>query len=78
MPLYEYEHVAERGETCSARFELAHSISEDVTQCPRCGLAVKRVVSQTSYRRNVLTSSNLREKGFKRLRRRDKGVYEPD
>jgi len=78
MPLYVYEHVEQKGADCPDRFELVHALSEEMVKCPQCGGAVKKVVARTSYKRNVLASSNLREKGFTRLRRRDKGVYERD
>jgi hypothetical protein len=78
MPLYVYEHEQPCGGACPDPVELVHGIADTPQRCPRCGGMIRKIVSRTACRRNVLASSNLREKGFTRLRRRDKGVYERD
>ncbi len=78
MPIYDYEHLDKIGEGCDAQFELAHSMSEAVENCPACGNPIRKIVSRFSHHKNVLSTSNIKEKGFTRLRRKDKGVYEAD
>ena len=80
MPIYEYEHndgacgvagqpnLFDRLETFSAT---------PLAECPQCGAAVHRVLSVPSRpSRDILSSSNLTEKGFTQYTKRDKGVYE--
>lgn len=76
MPLYEYRHLCDHSEDCSEEFELFHGINEVVDKCPKCGAAVTKLVSRSTSRVNIMSPSNLKEKGFKRMVRRDKGVYE--
>ena len=78
MPIYDYEHIDETGPDCTPQFELAHSISEKLESCPRCGKPIRKLVSRFSHHKNVLGTANIKEKGFTRLRRKDKGVYEAD
>jgi predicted nucleic acid-binding Zn ribbon protein len=78
MPVYEYEHIDEPAEGCTKTFELTHSIHIQMSHCPDCGLPITKIVSRFSHRKNVLSTSNIKEKGFRRLRRKDKGVYEED
>ncbi len=75
MPVYEYEHA---GEACElgAAFEWVHSIKDSaLTQCPRCGGAVRRLISRV-YVSTPAGDSKLKELGFTKLVRRDQGVYE--
>ncbi len=78
MPIYEYAHSDVVGDGCLPTFEEVHGINERMEFCPLCCHPVHKVVSQFSYRANVLSTSNIKEKGFRRLRRKDKGVYEED
>lgn len=78
MPVYDYEHSDETGPDCKTQFELAHPMSQTVEDCPKCGHPVRKIVSRFSHHKNVLSTSNIKEKGFTRLRRKDKGVYEAD
>lgn len=75
MPIYEYEH---EGDGCSRgkRFLLRQSIHEDrLTACPACGKPVERLIAPAQV--SVPTSdTDLRDKGFAKLVRRDNGVYE--
>lgn len=78
MPVYLYEHIAPPS-TCPVRFERIERMSDEpLTHCPDCGAAIHRVPARFATGRNVLSTGNLKEHGFTRLRRRDKGVYEPD
>lgn len=75
MPTYEYEHV---GEGChrGKRFLLQQSIHDHrLSVCPDCGEPVERLISR-SYLRTPQSDSDLRDKGFAKLVRRDNGVYE--
>lgn len=78
MPVYDYEHTTEPGAACKLRVELTHSIHEQLAHCPVCGQPIRKIVSRFTHRKNILSSSNIKEKGFRRFRRRDKGVYEED
>lgn len=78
MPVYTYQHTETPGAQCSEVFEQAHAISKRLDRCPRCDGPVKKLVSSFSTYRNVLSSSNIKEKGFTKLVRRDKGVYEKE
>ena len=78
MPVYDYRHENEKGPRCEDPFELTHAMSKTIESCPVCGFRVVKCVSSFSHRKNIFAPSNLKEKGFKRLRRRDKGVYEED
>ncbi|MFH1532025.1 MAG: zinc ribbon domain-containing protein [Pseudomonadota bacterium] len=77
MPLYQYAHDGNAG-TCQDPFEVLARHDEVVTSCPRCGCPVRKVPAAFTAVKNVLSTSNIKEKGFQRLRRRDKGVYEKD
>jgi putative FmdB family regulatory protein len=75
MPIREYEHEktpCEKG----AVFEVIQKADEQpLTVCPQCGGPVRRLVS----RPNVVASADndgLRDKGFTKLVRRGKGLYE--
>ncbi len=75
MAIYEYEHLEE---ACSLGkvFEHIQSISEDALQaCPECGKPVRRLISMVSIN-TPKTNSELKQMGFSKLVRRDKGVYE--
>lgn len=75
MPVYEYEH---QGEACElgAQFEWVQSIKSDaLTACPKCGGAVKRLIS-LPFISTPAGDSKLKEMGFTKLVRRDSGVYE--
>ncbi len=78
MPIYEYTHSESVGESCSQTFEQVHGINERLELCPVCNNPVNKVVSHFSHRSSVLATSNVKEKGFRRFRRKDKGVYEED
>jgi len=76
MPIYEYEHL--EAATCSKgrRFELAQSMTDErLTTCPECGGAVRRLISAPAIC-TPRTNTELKNMGFAKLVRRDKGVYE--
>ena len=75
MPCYEYEHL--EGECGKGkRFELTQSMKDDpLAVCPECGKPVKRVISAPGISSPV-GDSHLKNIGFTKLVKRDKGVYE--
>lgn len=76
MPVYEYEHEGDGECSRGKRFLLEQSIREDaIRTCPTCGRAVSRLI-HPAYVCTPLSNTDLRDKGFAKLVRRDKGVYE--
>lgn len=78
MPVYDYLHTDGIGEECVPLFEVQHSMSQRLERCPVCGHPVKKVLSTFSRGKDILSSSNIKEKGFTRWKRKSKGVYEQD
>ncbi len=79
MPNYDYRHRDEKGDECEQTFEVFQAMSDEpLTTCPKCGKPAQKVFSVTPGYVNRMSSSNLREKGFQRWVKRDKGVYERD
>ena len=77
MPFYVYRHTDARGPDCSEEFEATQGIREDAfARCPVCGEAVSRVPQTFISRTDPLAPSKLKNSGFTKLTRRDKGVYE--
>lgn len=75
MPSYCYEH---EGKPCKLgnAFRVEQRLSDAALEtCPECGGAVYKVIQPVNI--GVPQSdSDLRSKGFTKLVRRDKGVYE--
>ena len=77
MPMYEYETSGKGCCHCLDGFAVLQPMGEPPLEtCPRCGGDVHKVVSPVAVIRNHLSASNLKEKGFRKLVRRDAGVYE--
>ena len=75
MPRYVYECTAAECPS-GGLFEEFQSMSEDaLTVCPHCGGAVSRVVCPVGLA-TPTGDAALKDKGFAKLVRRDKGVYE--
>jgi hypothetical protein len=75
MPSYRYEH---EGAGCSIgkAFDVVQSMRDTALEtCPECGEGVYRVVGRT-FVSTPTGDSDLRDKGFAKLVRRDNGVYE--
>jgi putative FmdB family regulatory protein len=75
MPIYEYEHAKE---PCSLGrvFEVEQSIQDkELSQCPHCHAPVRKLIS-LCYVNSPKGDTELRDKGFTKLVRRDNGVYE--
>lgn len=77
MPVYEYTH-ADESPACELgqEFEITQRISAEAhTVCPRCGGAVRRLISRP-FISTPQTNSDLKNLGFAKLVKRDSGVYE--
>ena len=76
MPVYEYEHIAEASCGKGQAFELEQSIRDKaLSVCPECGAAVRRLISVPNIA-TPTTDTELKNMGFTKLVRRDRGVYE--
>ena len=77
MPVYVYEHVKEPPEGCEKQFEIFQEFgSEHLKKCPKCGRSVRRLIVSANFSRDRLGHTTLKDMGFSKLVRRDKGVYE--
>lgn len=77
MPVYDYDHE-EPTSTCplGQAFQIEASMHDDpLAVCPACGAGVYRLIRPLNIGRPE-GDSDLRDKGFAKLVRRDKGVYE--
>lgn len=64
MPIYEYRHKEMAG-NCPDPFEIIElAAKKSLEICPKCKKPVERIVSGFSAHKNILSDSNLREKGF--------------
>lgn len=79
MPIYEYRHTAKRSDTCEEIFEVFQKMSDEpLSKCPTCGKPVAKILSRFGGGVDKLAPSRLKELGFKRFHRRDKGVFEKE
>jgi len=77
MPIYQYKAEEKGCETCSSGFEFMQAMKDKpLKQCPQCGAKVKKVPALFSGFVPMLSNSSLRDKGFTKLVKRDKGTYE--
>jgi putative FmdB family regulatory protein len=75
MPVYEYAHD-EDGCELGKEFEWTQSIRDAaMSACPQCGRPVRRLISRT-FVSSPKSNTELRDLGFTKLVKRDKGVYE--
>jgi len=83
MPRYEYQATNAEGGCvyCRAGFEVRQSMQDPpVEKCPRCGGAVRRLVSlravaRTPSVRSMLSDRNLKDKGFTKFVKEGEGRY---
>jgi putative FmdB family regulatory protein len=79
MPIYEYRHTDKTGETCEVTFEVFQKMSDaTLTRCPVCDQPVEKILSRFSGGVDKMAPSRLKELGFTKLVKRDKGVYEKE
>jgi len=75
MPVYEYEHT-EKACSLGKVIEVRQSIQDKpLAKCPNCGGPVRRIIS-AFYVNTPKSNTDLRDMGFTKLVKRDKGVYE--
>lgn len=75
MPVYTYEHT---GRACGAGavFEVSQSMKDPpLALCPHCSGPVHKVLSRV-FISTPRGNSGLKDLGFTKLVKRDKGVYE--
>ena len=75
MPIYVYRAAGKGCEHCQRGFELLQGLREEPVQhCPECGAQVQRVPGPFSTGKgDVLSDGSLRDHGFQKLRRTEKG-----
>ncbi|MBN1764347.1 MAG: zinc ribbon domain-containing protein [Sedimentisphaerales bacterium] len=77
MPIYQYKATDKGCDYCRGGFEIIQSMKDKpLTQCPRCRASVRKVPSLCSGYTPMLSDSNLRDKGFTKLKKRGDGTYE--
>jgi len=80
MPIYEYAPRTEGCAYCKAHFDVLQKLREPaLTECPRCGAPVARVISAPAVaagQSHLLNESHVAKHGFTQYRRAGKGVYE--
>ena len=75
MPNYRYE-CANPACPSGGAFQVWQNMSEEpLAACPHCGQSVQRIIAP-AHVRVPRSDTDLRDKGFAKLVRRDKGVYE--
>lgn len=78
MPIYTYQVAPETEgcDHCSHGFEVIQRMKEDaLKECPKCGAPLQRLISLVGVA-TPKTNSELKNLGFKKLVKRDEGVYE--
>ena len=77
MPIYRYKSADKGCDYCSNGFETMQSIrARPLRKCPRCGGKVKKIPAPCGGYTPMLSDSNLRDKGFTKLVKKDDGTYE--
>ncbi len=78
MPIFEYEPEGRECLLCDGRVDVLQPLGEDALAfCPYCGLAVRRVVSRTSFQvRGVTDPEQAAKRGFSTFRKMEKGKWE--
>ena len=77
MPIYQYKTTEKGCDHCQPGFEQFQKMSDKpLKKCPQCSAKVKKIPARCSGFTPFLSDTKLKEKGFKKLVRKDKGVYE--
>ena len=77
MPIYHYKATGPGCDYCRDGFDLMQAMKDKaLARCPKCKRAVKKVPAPCSGFTPMLSDSNLRDKGFTKLKRRSDGTYE--
>ncbi len=75
MPYYEYEHEGEGCEVGKTFTIEQRMVDDPIEVCPACNQPVFRLMKPFNMS-TPDSNTELRDKGFVKLERRDKGVYE--
>ena len=77
MPIYQYKTIDKGCTFCRNGFEKIQSMSaKALTKCPHCGGKVKKIPALCHGYTNILSDSNLRDKGFTKLVNKGGGTFE--
>jgi hypothetical protein len=77
LPVYVYEHDDGEGCDLGNGFEVEQPMSDEaLKQCPKCGGGVHRIICPPMSIKSPRSNSELKDMGFTKLVKRDKGVYE--
>jgi putative FmdB family regulatory protein len=82
MPIYEYQamEACANAKPCNGTVEVFAKMSDaDLTHCPQCGVAIKRVISASNNAigsAHLMQEKNFAAKGFTQYKKAGGGVYE--
>jgi len=77
MPIYQYITTEKGCDYCKNGFEQFQKMSDKpLKKCPQCTAKIKKIPARCAGFTPLLSDSKLKEKGFKKLVKKDKGVYE--
>lgn len=78
MPLYEYRATDGGCEKCKDCLTLLRKMSDPpLENCPHCDAPLRKLVSAPAKPLpDILSDSHAKSKGFHKLVKKDKGVYE--
>lgn len=80
MPIYEYRATEGGCEKCRECLALLRKMSDPpLERCPHCDAPVEKLVSRPAKPLpDILSKDYAQSKGFHKLVRKDKGVYEKE
>jgi len=77
MPIYIYKTKDKGCEYCREGFEQMQAMrAKPLAKCPKCGGKVKKIPARCHSYTNILSNSNLRDKGFTKLVNKGGGTFE--
>jgi len=77
MPIYQYKAIDKGCEHCQNGFEEMQAMSaKPLTTCPICESPVNKIPSVCNGYSPFLSTSNLKDKGFKMLKKNNDGGYD--
>jgi predicted nucleic acid-binding Zn ribbon protein len=77
VPVYVYEHDDEKGCELGDRLEIEQPMNDAaIPKCPKCGKGIHRIICPPMTIKSTRSNSELKDMGFTKLVKRDKGVYE--
>ncbi|MCH9023306.1 MAG: zinc ribbon domain-containing protein [Planctomycetes bacterium] len=77
MPIYQYKATKDGCPKCRDGFEIMQSIKDkSLKSCPHCKKKINKIPARFSGYVPLLSTGNLRDKGFTKLQRKGDGTYE--